>query len=584
MDQQLDFGQYLRVFKRRRTLFIVPFFLSLILSVLIVFLLPSKYKATATILIEAQEIPQDLVRTTVTGYVEERLQTITQLVLSRRNLLEIIKNHGLYADLADTHTTEEIIDRMRRDISLDPVVADVVNPQLGRPMPATIAFALSYEGKDPRVVAQVANTLVSLYMQENIKNREGKANTAFFFLERQLAELTATIAETEAAIARFKDENLYSLPELVQLNLQNMERLRADIRSTQEQVRMLEDRRIALKGQLAVLEPLKFSVMSDGSRVLTPEEELKALRSRYLALKSARSDNHPDVIMLANQIAGLESEVGARDRLSDRTRELENKRTEFELLARRHSEIHPDVIKARKEVDRLDQEVQSLSTQKRVLTQGAFDQPDNPSYIMLQTQIEQVDLEIRKTQSLLADLRDKYDQYQRRLELTPKVEQEYSALQRDYLNAQTKHRDTMARLQSAKEAKGLEESKMAEKLTVIDPPAVPEKPFKPKRLVLLVMALFLSLGVGFAFGMVAEVADSSIHDHRDLERLSPRPILAVVPYLETTVDRMRCLRRRLAVSLGTSLVAVAGLTSVHFFYRPLNVVWYQILKKASVMF
>jgi len=150
MDQQLDFGQYLRVFKRRRTLFIVPFFLSLILSVLIVFLLPSKYKATATILIEAQEIPQDLVRTTVTGYVEERLQTITQLVLSRRNLLEIIKNHGLYADLADTHTTEEIIDRMRRDISLDPVVADVVNPQLGRPMPATIASHSASGTSKPR--------------------------------------------------------------------------------------------------------------------------------------------------------------------------------------------------------------------------------------------------------------------------------------------------------------------------------------------------------------------------------------------------------------------------------------------------
>ena len=119
------------------------------LSILVAFLLPAVYQSSATILIEAQEIPQDLVRSTVTGYVEERLQTITQLVLSRSRLLEIMGQFGLYEDLKNRYATEEIVEKMREDIQLEPIQAEVINPRSGRPGSATIAFILTYEGEDP---------------------------------------------------------------------------------------------------------------------------------------------------------------------------------------------------------------------------------------------------------------------------------------------------------------------------------------------------------------------------------------------------------------------------------------------------
>ncbi len=182
MEQTADIHQYWDVIKRRKFQIIIPAVLVFCLSLVIAFVLPPVFKSSATILIEAQEIPQDIVRTTVTGYVEERLQMITHIVMSRSRLLGIIGRFVLYEDLKDRYTTEEIVEKMREDIRMEPIQAEVINPQSGRPGSATIAFTLSYEGKDPRKVAQVANVLTSLYLEENLKNREEKARTTFEFL------------------------------------------------------------------------------------------------------------------------------------------------------------------------------------------------------------------------------------------------------------------------------------------------------------------------------------------------------------------------------------------------------------------
>ena len=175
MEQNADIRYYWQAVKRRKLQIIIPAVLVFSLAVIIAFILPPVYKSSGTILIEAQEIPQDFVRSTVTGYVEERLQTISHLVLSRAKLQEIIDRFRLYEDLKGRSTTEEIIEKMRKDVHMEPVQAEVVNPQSGRPGSATVAFTLSYEGKTPQKVAQVANVLASLYLEENLKNREEQA-------------------------------------------------------------------------------------------------------------------------------------------------------------------------------------------------------------------------------------------------------------------------------------------------------------------------------------------------------------------------------------------------------------------------
>ena len=88
---------------------------------------PRTYRSTSTILIEEQEIPRDFVVTTVTGYADERLQSINQRIMSTTRLLEIINRFNLYADLRKRMTTEEVVEIMRKDIKFETISADVMD-------------------------------------------------------------------------------------------------------------------------------------------------------------------------------------------------------------------------------------------------------------------------------------------------------------------------------------------------------------------------------------------------------------------------------------------------------------------------
>jgi uncharacterized protein involved in exopolysaccharide biosynthesis len=583
MEESADIQQYWDVIKRRKFQIIIPALVVFCLSVVITFALPPVYKSSATILIEAQEIPQDLVRSTVTGYVEERLQMITQIVLSRTRLVEIIDRFGLYEDLKDRYTTEEIIEEMREEVQMEPIQAEVVNPQSGRPGSATIAFMLSFEAKDPRKAAQVANVLTSSYLEENLRSREEKARTTFEFLETQLAELRSEILATEAQIADFKNKHISVLPELMQVNLQTMERLQRDIGVKEEQIKTLANRKIYLEGQLATVEPVMYTISLEGKRVMTPKEELETLRSEYVGLRATLSEGHPDVIALKKKLDALATEVTTREDLRKRYGELRDKETQLALISKKLSSKHPDVIKLNKEVTRLKAEVDTLS-KKQVVLKAEDEKPENPSYINLQTQIASTQLEIDNAKQELAQLGEAYETYQKRVESTPQVEQQYRSLERDYANAQAKYQETMSRLMAAREAKGLEESRMGEKFTLVDPPITPEKPYKPNRLAILLIGLVLAAGAGVGFGSMAEYMDQSVRRADDLARVAGHPILAVIPYLETPQDRAKRLRRRLAFAGTTVGLIVTGLAALHYLYRPLDIVWIQIVRHLHIGF
>lgn len=583
MEQQADIHQYWGVIKRRKWQIIIPAFLVFGIAVVVAFLLPPVYKSSATILIEAQEVPQDLVRTTVTGYVEERLQMITQIVLSRTRLLDIIGRFGLYEDLKDRYTTEEIVDKMREDIAMEPIQAEVVNPQSGRPGSATIAFTLSYEAKDPAKASQVANVLASLYLEENLKNREEKARTTFEFLENQLENLGSQISTTEAKIAEFKNKHMSALPELMQVNLQTMERLQRDISAKEDQIKTLANRKIYLQGQLATVEPVRYAVTVGGKRVMTPREELESLRSEYLGLKATLSEGHPDVIALRKKLDALESEVTTRDDLQNRYAELKDKEAKLAVASKKFSAKHPDVIKLKKEVTRLKAEVDKLS-RNQVVTRAQEEKPDNPAYINLQTQISTTQLDMDTAKKELAALKEAYASYQKRVESTPQVEQQYRALERDYANAQAKYQETMTRLMSAKEAKGLEESRMGERFTLVDPPITPEKPDRPNRLAIVLIGVVLGLGAGIGFGSMAEYLDQSVRSADDLASVAGHPVLAVIPYMETIHDRAKKLWKKIIFVGATAGLVVIGLAALHYFYKPLDVLWVQIMRNLYISF
>jgi len=577
MEQTADIRQFMEVIRRRKFQFIIPGLLVFLIAALISLLLPPVYKSTGTILIEAQEIPQDLVKSTVTGYVEERLQAITQVVLSRARLVEIINRLGLYNDLKGRYTVEEIVEKMREDVKMEPIMTEVDKPRSGQSNLAIIAFTLSYEGKNPKQVAQVANLFVSLYLEENLRNREEKTRTTYEFLEEQLTKLREEIVIIEEKTAGFKKKHVSHLPELLQLNLQTMEQLQRQIEAKEEQIKGLINRRIYLEGQLATLEPFNMA----GKRVMTPKEELESLRNQYLSLSATLSPRHPDVINLKKRLEAVQAEVGGREDLRQVYHKLNDKEHQFAMISKKFSDKHPDVIKLKKEIAFLKDEVSTLS-EKQTVFKGEDENPENPAYINLQTQITSTLMEIKTTRKERNLLKVKYEEYQKRVENTPQVEQKYLVLQRDYSNAQAKYQETMNRLLAAREATGLEEGRRAERFTLIDPPIVPEKPDRPNRLAILLIGMVLATGCSIGFGSLSEYMDQSVYQADELAAISGLPVLAVIPYLITEEDQKKMVRIKWAWIGTTAGLVIIGMAAVHFLYRPLDILWIQIIQRFSI--
>ena len=155
-------GDVIEIIKRRKFSILLPFLAIFAIAMAVAFLLPPKFKASTTILIENQQVPSDFVQSTVNTLVEETIQTINHRIMSRGKLEEIIERFDLYEDLRRRKTLEEVIEEMRADIKLKTISAEVINPKSGQPGVATIAFSLSFQGKNPDKVQKVTNTLASL--------------------------------------------------------------------------------------------------------------------------------------------------------------------------------------------------------------------------------------------------------------------------------------------------------------------------------------------------------------------------------------------------------------------------------------
>ena len=136
----------MQILRKRRWSLILPMAVVFLTAVAAALLWPPTYRATSTILIEEQEIPREFVTATVTSYAEQRLQNLNQRIMSSTRLLEIVSRFNLYADKREKWTTEEIVEKMRKDIKFQTISADVIDRRTGRPTAATIAFSVSYEG------------------------------------------------------------------------------------------------------------------------------------------------------------------------------------------------------------------------------------------------------------------------------------------------------------------------------------------------------------------------------------------------------------------------------------------------------
>lgn len=579
-ETSLSISDYFAVMKRRRWQFILPALLIFLVIAIVAIVLPPTYRSQATILIEQQEIPQDLVRSTVTSYADKRVQTISQRVMTTLNLGKIIEKYDLYPDERERYALATVVEEMREDIRLNMVSAEVVDPRSGRPVEATIAFTLAYLSEFPNKAQKVSNELVSLLLNENVKERRELAKEATSFLSDESEKLEELIGALEGELEVFKVQHSDSLPEMKALNLQFMQRAEEELRRNQQDRRTLDERIIYLEAEIAQINPYSDLFSSTGERVLSTSDRLKSLESQYVSLIARYSADHPDVVAAERELEALRQDTGGKSSSGDMERSLTNLRSELTALSERYSADHPDVRRKQREIEALEKRLASLPAKPTRVKREA--DADNPAYIQLQAQLQAARVERGSLLQNRDELKEELADLKQRIIEAPKVEREYLTLVRDYENATLKYKEVKNKQLEAQLAESLEAKSKSERFVLIEPPLLPEEPDSPNRLAILVLGFILSLSGGVGYVALRESADDSVHGMRDLATVLGGPALAAIGLIETKRDRSRQRWRMAGVTVGVLVLISSALVAIHVLYLPLDVLSIKVMRELGI--
>ncbi len=571
----IDFGAVLR---RRKWELLGPMLLMLALSVAIAFGLPAVYRSTATILIEAQDIPQDFVPTMITSLADERLQVITQRVMTSNNLQQIIEQYDLYASDRAELPIEIILDRMQQDIIMERVSTEVPDRQSRNAPRTTIAFTVSYDSQSPEVAQRVANELASLYLNENARTRTELATETSDFLAEAVNELREQIAVLEARIADFKEQNAGKLPELAELNLQMVERTERELLEAERQIRALQERRIYLDSQVVQISPTAQLYSQSGKPVLGMPEQLQLLETEYVSRGAVYAPDHPDLVKLRRSIAALRQEVSGGVDRSQLEARLAVLSAELVAARQRYSEEHPDVRKLVASVEGVQAEIERAGSTPAT----SVAQPTNPAYIDLKAKLVAADTELGTWRAKRAELSTKLATLEERLIAMPQVEREYRVLLREHENAVAKFQEIQSKELAANLGRELEAERKGERFTLIEPPRLPQTPIKPNRLALLFLGVVLSFSGGVGTVAVVEAIDDSVRGRDGVRGLLGAPPLAVIPEIRSGPDTRRRTVRRVLTLVGAAGVAGGAAWLVNQHWMPLDTLWYALLQRAGL--
>lgn len=584
-DTQPALFSYLAAAKHRRAWLIATFAVALTGTILLALLLPPHFRSAGTILIEQQEMPQELVRSTVTSYADERVQVISKRVMTTETLLNIIHRYDLYPEERAKETREALLKKMSKDIGLKMISADVIDPRSGHPTSATIAFEVSYTSSNPEMAAKVANELTTLYLNENLNNRTQLARDAATFLEAEGDRLNERIGVLEAQMAKFKDKHFRQLPELTQLNMQMLDHTDEELRTQEARKASLEQQRVYLEAQLVQLKPNSTVFSETGERILSSADRLKMARSQLDSARATYGPEHPDVIRLDRQVAGLEKQIGADSKANaadtqtptaenDLRRKLQSAQAALAEAVGRYSPEHPDRIRLQREVDSLQAQLAAVPATVPAPPKNTPKEADNPAYVQIQAQLSATDNDLAALEEEVRKLRARSAEYQQNVTLAPQVEQEYREIARDYDNTRLKYQEIRSKQAEAKTAQNLESDRKGERFTLIDPPLPPEEPVSPNRKLIFIAGFILSVGLTAGVLWLLEKLDSSVRGRFDLLKLTGVPPLALVPHIATESE-MRAYRRRTRLTLGAVVASLCiGVALTHFFYQPLDVMWF----------
>jgi polysaccharide biosynthesis transport protein len=511
-SDSLNLRQYLPLVRRRLWHFLVPLFFGWLTVWTVSWVLPSVYRSGTLILVAQPTMPKDYVVPNVSGNLQERLQSITQQILSRTRLLHIIDELNLYAEAGRRLTPDEAVERMRNDIEIE----------LVRDHDELTAFNVYYSSHDPHVAEKVTSELTNLFISENLEMRQRQSEDTTKFLESQLEGARKILAEQEAKIRVFKDQHPGELPTQLQSNL-------AILGGVQSQLQNEEDALNVAKHQDAYLQSVlnqyrsvqRSSKTGDGAPMALPalDQELDKLKGQLADLSSHYTDRHPDVRKLKEQIAKTE-------KMRDET---------VTGLKAKSTNIQADA---------------SMGTGPR----DEAELQDLGPMLQIQGQLQANQVEIANREHTIEGLKAQVNVYQARLNQEPVREQQLTDLTRGYEQSKANYDELLKKKNGSEMATSMELRQQGEHFRILDPPSLPVKPSFPNRLKLCGIGLVVGVLLGAAVSAGAELVDDRLFSEKELKERVPVIVICEIPNLATAEDEKKQLK---SVILGWVVASVA---------------------------
>jgi len=495
--KKYSFDEMIRIFLRRWWFVLLPFAVGLAAGVLTYMWLPAKYRSETLIMVVPQRVPDNYVKPTVTTDVADRLRSISEQILSRSRLERIIDDFGLYKDLRARGIMEDVVERMRGDIDVN------LEGRMGRES----SFRVSYINADPKLAQKVTERLASLFIEENLRERENLADSTNQFLASQLEDAKRRLIEQEKKLEEYRRRYSGQLPSQLPSNLQTMQSAQMQLQSLNESMNRIRERRLLVERQVADAQTLPADMVTPNLNPASAEagaslplpQRLEIARNRLEAYKRRYTPDHPDVIALEQLVRDLQAQIAEEEAKG------------------------PAPVDKNKPLPRAE-----LARQKRIGD--------------LQAELQVIDRQLAAGQAEEARLKATIGAYQSKIEVVPTRESELVELTRDYATLQETYASLLLKREDSKLAANLERRQIGEQFKVLDPASLPERPYNRKqRLGALLGGPLGGLALGLLLIGFSEYRDSSFRCEDDIVRVLELPVLALIPPLdaEEEEDRLR---------------------------------------------
>jgi polysaccharide chain length determinant protein (PEP-CTERM system associated) len=536
----LDVEDYIDILRRHKGWIFGPFLLTLVASVVGVYLWPDSYESVALIKIVPQQVPQNMVQSSITQDMSDRIASMATTVLSRNVLITIVNNFDLYKRERLRMPMEDVVENiMRKDIHITPVMAG----GNGRNVPA---FTVSFKYDDRLMATRVVQELDSRFISANTSDRNTATNESKDFFKEQAEQAKKEMDAIEQKLTQFRAVNNGRLPDQVEQNVRQLTGLQSTFSFLTSSRNRAENDKQMIEANLRI---------EKGRKAELTREVPQTAAAAAVAPKSERlQEAERDVRTLEDSLAS------ARQRFTDEYPDVKSLRNRLDIAKKRRDEVTQEEAEAKKIMAQPGQPIVNRQDRVNLIEMDA-------NIERLQSQSAAKDLEMAQYDSQIKQVQASMNRIESQINSAPLGEQQYSDLLRERDMAKEKYVNLSGKLSLAQISQDLESRGQGDHLELLDPPSVPQTPTEPKRPLVIGMGAGLGLLLGIVMAGAREMKDTSLKNLKDVRAYTQIAILGSVPLLENDFVVRR--RRRMAWLAWTTACLLAVVTmagSIVYYY------------------